>query len=85
MTVSASSAFPHELLAALVWLRFGCDDEAARAAWTRMLQNHGWDADEHGRAIWREHVDTGLGLLRVCGFVDLTKLLTDDNDNGNND
>lgn len=57
----------HELLAALVYLRFGSDDSAARAAWSRMLQNHGWDDSLIARQEWRDMVSKGLSFLRSVG------------------
>ena len=64
--------FPHELLAALVYLRFKRDHEAARAAWTRMLQNPGWDDTAEGRGQWDQMVGDGIRVLRACGFRNLT-------------
>jgi hypothetical protein len=68
--------FPHELLAALVYIRFNCDHEQARAAWTRMLQNPGWDDNAVARTQWHEMVGDGIRVLRSCGFRNLTDLRT---------
>jgi hypothetical protein len=50
----------HEDLAALVYLRYRRDEAAARAAWSRMLENHGWDDDLDARAVWIKMVRNGL-------------------------
>lgn len=56
------------IMAALVFIRFDRDHEAARAAWKRLLQNDGWDADEEGRNEWQKMVSLGLRLLRSVGL-----------------
>jgi hypothetical protein len=66
----APDTFSHEhhaLMAALVFVRFGRDHEAARAAWSRLLQNQGWDDDAAGREEWVRMVQTGLRFLRSAG------------------
>jgi len=57
-----------DMLAALVFVRFGGDHEEARAAWSRMLENHGWDETEEMRCEWQEMVSRGLRNLRMMGF-----------------
>lgn len=59
----------HALMAALVFLRFGRDHEQARAAWSRMLQNQGWDDTEEGRLEWVHMVEKGLRFLKSTGWM----------------
>jgi hypothetical protein len=56
------------MLAALIWVRFGYDHTQARAAWSRMLQNYGWDDDAEGRAVFADYVAKGCRALRELGF-----------------
>ena len=57
----------HCVMAALIQRRFQTPD-AARAAWTRMLQNDGWDDDPSSRAMWNEMVQYGESILRSWGW-----------------
>lgn len=57
------------MMAALIFLRFNRDHEAARAAWKRLLQNDGWDATPEGRQEWVDQVERGLRILRAMGMV----------------
>ncbi len=58
-----------DLMAALVFLRFERDPAAARAAWSRMHENRGWDATADARQEWQLQVARGLRALRGAGFV----------------
>ena len=57
------------IMAATIFLRFNRDHEAARAAWSRMLQNYGWDTDKTARKEWEAMVANGLRYLRSGGWV----------------
>ena len=58
----------HDLMAALIWRRFGRNHDAAREAWSRLLQNYGWDDEAHGRREWRAMVERGEQSLRAAGW-----------------
>ena len=57
------------IMAATIFLRFNRDHEAARAAWSLMLQNYGWDTDKTARKEWEAMVANGLRYLRSGGWV----------------
>lgn len=58
-----------DVLAALVYARFGKDHNAARAAWTRLLQNPGWEENATALSEWSEMVARGERALRAAGWA----------------
>ena len=60
------SQLEHDIMAALVQRRFR-DNAAARSAWSRVLQNYGWDSTPAGREEWANMVARGERFLRLCG------------------
>ena len=61
-----------DLMAALVWRRFGRSHDAAREAWTRLLQNGGWDQTAEARREWRLMVERGEQTLKRAGWKSST-------------
>lgn len=59
----------NDILAAMVYRRFNCNHDAAREAWSRMLQNHGWDDTADMRREWVAMVNRGLAHLRYFGHA----------------
>ena len=57
-----------DVLAACVFERFGRDEETAREAWKRLLQNSGWDDTVDGRADFARMVERGQEFLNASNF-----------------